>query len=543
MRVEDGWRLGVQHAKVLAQLLVLFSLSFDVSAQIVDLTDTPVPEKYSLDLLYSFYVYAHEDAPAKEFGPPTVRFHDLSSHTLPGAPTADAQTAQTAVQMSLMKYERFWEFIDPHHFCCLHDEVERGRCEKDGSLLLKEGANNKDEGVIIHDIPFHTEGDGPVEDTKRILRETGVYILMFSNCQGSNPPVAVTGRVSVKNPYGYLPGTEYYKLPFYGWLSVLYTVLAFVWLGLSVKWWREALSLHACIAGVIFLGLMECFFFFVFFSDWNSDGIRSNVFFVVGLLSSVSKSIFSYMLVLVAALGWGTTRPYLDRATITWIQGVSLLYIGFGVAKETVLSFRHSHSLPVIFVLLCVLPASIVNGGIFFWVFNALGSLMTTLEERRQTEKLKVYQQLWWVLIFSLGVASCALVYQLCTLSSDISQRWEHKWLLTAGVPDMLFLVVLVAMMYLWAPNKHSQKYAYSAAECAPTSEEKPIVSEWAAEELGGDTDEFWEETHGGISPFADGPLPETIGATSRPTSAGVLQDAIADLEKMGLDTPQGKVE
>ena len=120
---------------------------------------------------------------------------------------------------------------------------------------------------------YSSPGDGPVEDTKRILRETGVYILMFSNCQGSNPPVAVTGRVSVKNPYGYLPGTEYYKLPFYGWLSVLYTVLAFVWLGLSVKWWREALSLHACIAGVIFLGLMECFFFFVFFSDWNSDGV------------------------------------------------------------------------------------------------------------------------------------------------------------------------------------------------------------------------------------------------------------------------------
>merc|ERR1740129_2664742 len=99
-------------------------------------------------------------------------------------------------------------------------------------------------------------------------------------------------------------------------MSFLYAVLALVWMGLSLKQWRQIFHIQYCIAVVILLGLVEAFLWWIFFNDWNQSGLRGRFLFIMAILSSVVKSIFSYMLVLVASLGWGVTRPFLDRRTI-----------------------------------------------------------------------------------------------------------------------------------------------------------------------------------------------------------------------------------
>merc|ERR1712187_11174 len=168
------------------------------------------------------------------------------------------------------------------------------------------------------------------------------------------------------------------------------------------------------------------------------------------------------MLVLVASLGWGVTRPYLDPQVIGRIQCLCIFYIVLDFIRESVLSFRHSHSLSLAFVFLCLLPVSLLNGAIFYWVFTALSSLMETLRERRQFEKLLLFQRLWKILIAALAIATFTLLFQIFNLSRSITARWKYQWLLTDGVSHGLFLFVLAAMMYLWAPHKYSQRYAYS---------------------------------------------------------------------------------
>merc|ERR1712217_180979 len=130
--------------------------------------------------------------------------------------------------------------------------------------------------------------------------------------------------------------------------------------------------------------------------------------------------------------------------------------------RESVLSFRHSHSLSLAFGFLCLLPVSLLNGAIFYWVFTALSSLMETLRERRQFEKLLLFQRLWKILIAALAIATFTLLFQIFNLSRSITARWKYQWLVTDGVSHILFLFVLSAMMYLWAPHKYSQRYAYS---------------------------------------------------------------------------------
>jgi hypothetical protein len=231
---------------------------------------------------------------------------------------------------------------------------------------------------------------------------------------------------------------------------------------LSLRWWKELFNIQNCVAVVIFFGLIEAFLWYIYYNDWNGNGVRGKFLFVLGVLASVVKSVFSYMLVLVASLGWGVTRPYLDKAVVLKIQAVCFVYIVLDVVREVVLSFRHSHSLSIVFVLLCLLPVSALNGAIFYWVFTALSSLIQTLKDRQQTQKLLLFQRLWKILVLSLTIATMTLLYQIFTFAQSISERWMYQWLFTDGVSHLLFLLVLAAMMFLWAPHQYSQRYAYS---------------------------------------------------------------------------------
>lgn len=97
--------------------------------------------------------------------------------------------------------------------------------------------------------------------------------------------------------------------------------------------------------------------------------------------------------------------------------------------------------------------------------------------------------------------------------------------MLSDGVSQANFLFVLAAIMYLWAPHKYGQRYAYSQQVRQEDHELKgPETSGgmWADEDSD-DDESFWATTHGGTSSSLDAskigasnnnsPIPETIGS------------------------------
>lgn len=474
-------------------VLYLWTVSIVARAQLFTLEALEAPANRSLHTLYAFYVFSFDEAPDRPLGQPFVKFKSLT-----GTSKASAANDYKGIQLSILRYTDFWNLIDPNRFCCSATDVTNKHCERPGQLLVQKppGTDAADADVFTATVSFA----GGFTDVKHILRMTGVYILVFSNC-GDWSDATIDGSVIVKNSYGFLPGNEYHKMPFYGWLLLIYVGLAAVWMVLSMRWWKEVFSIQNCISVVIFFGLVEALLWYTFFNDWNGSGSRGKILFIFAILSSVVKSIFSYMLVLVASLGWGVTRPYLDRQVILKMQVVSVLYIVLDFIRESVLSFRHSHSLSLMFVLLCLLPVSLLNGGIFYWVFIALSSLMETLRERRQFEKLALFQQLWKILILALSVATFTLLIQIFNLSRSITSRWKHQWLFSDGISHLIFLVVLAAMMYLWAPRKDSQRFAYSVADgSADDLDDKKGDSADVWGDAGGldeveDGESFWETT------------------------------------------------
>jgi len=268
--------------------------------------------------------------------------------------------------------------------------------------------------------------------------------------------------------------------------------------------------------------LLEAFFWWVLFNGWNSSGQRSSAIFVIAIFSSVLKSVFSFMLVLVASLGWGVTRPYLDQRTVVKLAALCIAYIILDFIRQSVLSFRHTHTMSVPFKLTCLLPVALMNGVLFYWTFTALSGLMETLRERKQHEKLLLFERLWKVLIAALGVGSCTMLFQIFDLSRNIDIRWHYQWFFADGISHLLFLSVLAGMMFLWGPHMNSQRFAYSAVDSkddVADKDDKAKVEVWADEDEGledGEDDSFWAVTHGAEGTRAKSVVPaDTIGASS----------------------------
>lgn len=477
-------------------------------AQLYTLKDVKIPGNRSLNALYVFFVYSQEEAPDQSAGKPFVKFSGLESHsTNPSVP--DASLSQyKGVQLTVMRYSDFWKIVDPKRFCSTYSDVASGRSKDPDTLLLNPPSGEKVEDMAVYTTSalFPSADRAPQHDISKVVEKTGVYILILSNC-GLNEQATVSGTVVVKNAYGFLPGDEFHKMPFYGWLLLVYVLLAVAWMALSIRWWRELFNIQHCISGVICAGLLESFIWYILYHEWNGSGTRNTVLFVISILLSVVKNTLSYVLVLVASLGWGVTVPFLDSGVACRVQAVSCLYIILEFIRELVLSFSHSHSLSLAFVLLCMFPVSILNGSLFYWVFSALSGLMETLQERRQYEKLALFQQLWRVLVLALVAATGMLVFQVYTVSRSVVVKWKYQWLLTDGISHGIFLFVLMCIMFLWAPNKSSQRYAYSQqigghepdSGCAQEMGDGAV---WADE--GGpdedqdreDGDSFWASTH-----------------------------------------------
>merc|ERR1712048_221646 len=94
------------------------------------------------------------------------------------------------------------------------------------------------------------------------------------------------------------------------------------------------------IVVVIALGLFECLAWFGFLSDWNLSGAPySQTLLALALYLSVVKRLYSFILVLVASMGWGVARPTLETSTIGRLFFASSIYLVVSFFQEAVLFF------------------------------------------------------------------------------------------------------------------------------------------------------------------------------------------------------------
>eukprot|EP00922_Rhytidocystis_sp_ex-Travisia-forbesii_P014864 GHVS01022224.1.p1 GENE.GHVS01022224.1~~GHVS01022224.1.p1 ORF type:complete len:545 (+),score=45.94 GHVS01022224.1:150-1784(+) len=438
-------------------LLGLFSGMGTCQIQTFHLTSLPLSNQPIVVRL--FFVYGSKEMPHSFLWfhneEPKVTFENIEFSS-----SSTGLDSYEGIQVTLLGAAVWKEHFQTMHtgmWCC----PPNAKLNEPKMCPRTERLAHPSDDVITYDVHSGTEPQSMV----RSLDKTDTYLLIISNC--GSPPLSsgsLEGRVVVRNSYGYLPGIDFPKMQFYFYMSLAYVVVLGIWTGLLLWNCKNAIHFHYCIEGVIILGLLECIMQFAYYADWNSSGSSNSVLLVMSILTAVFKNIFSYMLVLVASLGWGVTKPSLERPVIFKIQAVVLLYIVLDSIRQVTDEFIYSPHLPVaqfLLVVCCIIPISILNGIVFYWIFSSLTDLLEVLEEQKQFEKLQIFKRLLAVLIAALILFTMALFVQIYAYASDVAARWQVHWWLSDGVPHLLFMLVLLVMMCLWKPNQLSRRLAY----------------------------------------------------------------------------------
>lgn len=455
-----------------------------VTAEIQRLEKVAIPPKDSLVILYGFFTYTKSESPTGylpesfplRWAPtlsddaralvgelkiePALSIRASSSSTSSSDEDDEIiEEKNFGLQLTLVRYSDWQKRIDPLKFC---DPRTESLAFEDGERVA---ADPNTFSINLRNFEsFANEKHKPVIDKPVPL--SGIYLLVLSNCSRAADDIARTLSVNVgmKNSYGYLPGTDIHKLNFFEVASYVHMGLFSLWVVLCVRWKNELFSIHYCILGIVFLSLLEAFLWCYYFVVFNGDGAKPQKLFLMAILGSSVKNVFSQILVLLACLGWGITQPHLPKTTKLKIQVLTVTYLILYTVREVVLSERHTMTFPLAFIMLCLLPCAMVTTVTIYWIFSAITEQLQTLVKARQTAKIELFENLWRVLIFATGLGFTCFLYQIYLFSGELEvtpSKWGMMWLLGDGVSHFIFIIILGAMMYLWAPNAKTQLYAY----------------------------------------------------------------------------------
>lgn len=159
-------------------------------------------------------------------------------------------------------------YVDKHDFCCFSDDEG---CSED-KLKYRNLPPGKTKPGSVFSVDVVSPTIKPPENLTKDITQSGVYLLVFSNC-GQKDSIKISGDVVVRNPYGYLPGNDYYKWPFHSLLIGCYSVLIGIWLFRCCLFRKQLFSIHLLIGLVLVTALVEGVLW------W--DGVGSSGFFTI----------------------------------------------------------------------------------------------------------------------------------------------------------------------------------------------------------------------------------------------------------------------
>mmetsp|Transcript_67930 Transcript_67930/g.100773 ORF Transcript_67930/g.100773 Transcript_67930/m.100773 type:complete len:344 (+) Transcript_67930:1063-2094(+) len=291
----------------------------------------------------------------------------------------------------------------------------------------------------------------------------------MANCSEKGRNVKVDGKYEWKSKHGYLPGNLFGELYFFVTLTVIY-FLTFLWYSISMKCNEDSIiPIQQWILLTIFIGLLEVFFKGGDFFVWNEDGVRLWFAMYTGIILGVSKRAISRCLIVMVSLGWGVIRDTLGEQ-MKKIIALGFIYFGCSTARDimTVFGITENQLLSIdqeeeIFDLVTILTFVVAAMDVTFymWILDSLNGTMQYLENMSQNMKLQRYLRLRCILLFSILFAVVWAVFGIVdNLMDGHMMEVSNEWLVSA-VWELNYLIVLIAVAWLWKPDPKAKEYAY----------------------------------------------------------------------------------
>lgn len=355
-------------------------------------------------------------------------------------------------------------------FCCTSDMADSGSCKvvdigkliRPSELLtlykhLEIPAGKNSVSLTPEDLIFHHDID-----------KTGVFVILMASCGASpNSDPAMSGDITSLDPFGYLPADQFPFLPFYGLLSLAYTLIAFAWIVLCFVNRNELIVLQYWISAVLSFGLLETALEYGYFLNWNDSGDQHVGVAIAGSVFAVCKRALSRVVIQFVALGYGIVRPSLgDDLWRVLVLGTSYfvlsciytLSVKFSPSSSTMSDPEYN------FISLVILMLAGVDTTFYIWTITSINSLVVTLAARKLVMKYVLYRNFRYVLFASLFLTFVWVIYGSFQTVSDgygSENNWKLRWTVDA-LWELTYFGLFVAVCVMWAPFKNSSRFSYT---------------------------------------------------------------------------------
>lgn len=353
----------------------------------------------------------------------------------------------------------------PKAFCCNDDLAAKGECVM-GEVIVRNQT-----GVVrplgLYKVAF--SGDHPVANMHfrySNMSTTSTYYVAIANCkEASNADLLINGRIEFKNPYGWLPGASVGMWYYYGLQALAYMLVAITYAVLMVLYRTQLLRIQYGILGLLVLGMIQTFCWYLYELKRNQSGLQSNgtgalvmSIFFTAVIGTVTR-----LVVLVVCMGIGLIKWTLGSLKFP-VFALSGSYFLFSLFYEVIEMLKNTSTTNVnSFVTAIILFGVWICNTLFIWwslvsVIRTMGQL--TL--RRQTIKLTMYKRLFWVMIGCVVVWVISLFIHFIILAThQTEQIWRSNWLWLAFWHFSFFVIVCIFAV-LWRPTKNNTRYGYS---------------------------------------------------------------------------------
>ncbi|KAL0576801.1 hypothetical protein V5O48_005171 [Marasmius crinis-equi] len=287
------------------------------------------------------------------------------------------------------------------------------------------------------------------EPIQYLVRKTGYYcvaIIPFTvknNAarQENAPHPSYTGTVLFRNKFdGKLPATDYPKVNFYFAMFLVYATIAAAWGWLCYKHVQDILPLQYYLSGLVGLLVIEMvanwgmrfnhmttpktqrrLIGYYRYLNAHGRGTASTVFLIVVAILDAGRNSMSFFMLLVVCLGLSVVRESLER-TMLKCQALAGAHFIFGILYAIGIVELELESTSGLVLLLFVIPLAFTLSGFLLWIMYALNATITELRARKQRYKLRMFEKLNWVLMFSVCIILIFFIVSSFSFSGRLAE-------------------------------------------------------------------------------------------------------------------------
>lgn len=201
------------------------------------------------------------------------------------------------------------------------------------------------------------------------------------------------------------------------------------------------------------------------YSNSHGSNAIAKIMMVIVAVLNAGRNSFSFFLLLIVCMGYGVVKPSLGK-TMTYVRFLALAHFVFGVIYAVAsLNITPENAGPL--VLLVILPLAATLTAFYVWTLNSLNLTMKDLLERKQNVKAMMYRKLWYCIIASILVIFAFFFFNSFTFAGRgdpdfVPDHWKTRWFILDGWLNLVYLVDITYVAYLWRPTVNNRRFAMS---------------------------------------------------------------------------------